>query len=327
MIQRRVGAAGPEVGAIGLGGMALSSVYYPTDDASATALIRRAVELGVTHFDTSDFYGAGHNERLFGNALRADRDSVLIATKFGNMRHPDGTRSVNGRPEYVVQACDASLARLGMDTIDLYYIHRVDPATPVEETVGAMAGLVEAGKVRYLGISEAAPATVRRAHAAHGLAAVQVEYSLWTRFPEDELIPLCDELGMAYVAYSPLGRGFLTGTIKGVGDLSDGDDRRGFPRFREKTIEKNVRLLQTIQDVAVAHGASLAQVALAWVLAQSPRILTIPSTTVTHHLEENLAACDIELTADELGLLGDAFARENIAGERYGAGGLAAVQI
>jgi aryl-alcohol dehydrogenase-like predicted oxidoreductase len=327
MIQRRVGSGGPEVGAIGLGGMALSSIYHPTDDEAAAAVIRRAFELGVTHFDTADAYGAGHNERLFGDVLRPHRDLVFIATKFGNVLRPDGTRGVSGRPEYVVQACDASLARLGIDSIDLYYIHRVDPATPVEETVGAMAGLVEAGKVRHLGISEAAPATVRRAHSTHQLAAMQVEYSLWTRFPEDELIPLCDELGMAFVAYSPLGRGFLTGTIKGVGDLSDADRRRGWPRFRAESIGKNLLLLQAVQDVAVAHGVSLAQVALAWVLAQSPRMLAIPSTSVTLHLEENVAACDLELTDEEVRLLGEAFARGNVEGERYGADILAGVQI
>jgi aryl-alcohol dehydrogenase-like predicted oxidoreductase len=327
MLQRQVGSDGPEVGVIGLGGMALSSIYHPTDDATALGQLQRAVELGVTHFDTSDAYGDGHNERLFGDALRPSRDPLFVATKFGNIRYPDGSRGVDGRPEYVVKACEDSLNRLGIETIDLFYIHRVDPKTPVEETIGAMAGLIEAGKVRHLGISEAAPTTVRRAHATSPLSAVQVEYSLWTRFAEKELIPMCEELGIAFVAYSPLGRGFLTGTIKGVGDLGEGDRRLGHPRFEPDNLQRNLELLQALQDVAPVHGVSAAQVALGWILAQSASILVIPSTTSRSHLEENVDAGALVLTDDEVARLGEVFAPERIAGERYGADGLAMVQI
>ncbi len=327
MRQRNVGSTGEAVGAVGLGGMALSSIYHPTDDESSVALMHHALECGVTHLDTADAYGGGHNERLFGKALGSRRDSVFLATKFGNVSTPEGQRIVNGRPEYVAAACDASLERLGCETIDLYYQHRVDPDVPIEETVGAMAGLVAAGKVRHLGLSEAAPATVRRAHATHPIAAIQVEYSLWTRFPEDELLPLCDELEIAYVAYSPLGRGFLTGTIKDAGDLSEDDRRRAHPRFSGESIEKNVQLLQALQDVAVEHGASPAQVALAWVLSRSERILPIPSTTSTVHLSENVAAAEIELTADEIDRLGSVFAADAVAGDRYPAGALNKVQL
>ena len=327
MKQRNVGSTGETVGAVGLGGMALSSIYNPTDDTNSVSLIHRALELGVTHIDTADAYGAGHNERLFGEALVSRRDSVFLASKFGQMTTPDGSRVVNGRPEYAVAACDASLERLGTDTIDLYYLHRVDPNVPIEETVGAMAGLVAAGKVRHVGISEAAPATVRRAHATHELAAIQVEYSLWTRFPEDELLPLCSELDIGYVAYSPLGRGFLTGTIKDVGDLSEGDRRRGHPRFSGESIGKNIELIQVLQDVAVAHGVSPAQVALAWVLASSDRILPIPSTTTIAHLEENVAAAEVALKPDEIAQLGALFAPDAVAGDRYPPGALNKVQL
>jgi aryl-alcohol dehydrogenase-like predicted oxidoreductase len=322
-----MGSGGPSVNAVGLGGMALSSIYHPTDDESASALLRRAVELGVDHFDTSDAYGNGHNERLFGEALGQDRSNVFLATKFGNIRHPDGSRSVDGRPEYVAAACDASLTRLGVDVIDLYYIHRVDPNTPIEETMGALSELVSAGKVRHLGISEAAPATIRRAHAVHPLAATQVEFSLWTRFGEDELIPLCEELGIAYVAYSPLGRGFLTGTVKSVGDLSESDRRHGHPRFAAENIEANLELIRVVQDVAVAHGSSPSQVALAWVLERSGVMHVIPSTSSIAHLEENVAAGSLDLPAEDLDRLTAAFDPANVAGDRYNAGGLAKVQI
>ena len=326
MKQRNVGATGLSVGAVGLGGMALSSIYHPTEDAGSIALVHRALDLGVTHIDTADAYGGGHNERLFGKALASRRDSVYLASKFGQLMTSDGHRIVNGRPEYVVAACDASLERLGCDSIDLYYQHRVDTEVPIEETVGAMAGLVAAGKVRHIGLSEAAPETVRRAHATHPLAAIQVEYSLWTRFPEDELIPLCDELDIGFVAYSPLGRGFLTGTIKDAGDLSENDRRNSHPRFSAENISRNVELLQVLQDVAVDHGVAPAQVALAWVMAQSERILPIPSTTSPIHLEENVAAADIDLGDDDLERLGAVFAPDAVAGDRYPAGALAKVQ-
>ncbi len=327
MNQRSVGSTGEMVGAVGLGGLALSSTYHPTNDDDALALMHSAFDIGVTHLDTADVYGKGHNERLFGRAIMARRDSVYLATKFGQLFTAEGQRIVNGRPDYVVAACDASLERLACDRIDLYYLHRVDPDVPIEETVGAMAGLVSAGKVRHLGITEAAPATVRRAHATHPLAAVQVEYSLWTRFSEDELLALCDELDIGFVAYSPLGRGFLSGTIKDVGDLSEGDRRHAHPRFSGENIARNVELLQALQDVAVAHGVAPAQVALAWVLASSERILPIPSTSTVAHLEENVAAAEIELTAGEIETLGAVFGPEAVTGDRYPAGALQKVQL
>ncbi len=289
MRQRQIGTTGEHVGEIGLGCMALSGTYRPTDDESAGALIRRALDLGVNHLDTSDAYGWGHNEELVGRALAGRRDEVFLATKFGQLIE-DGNRIVRGNPDYVRSACDASLARLGVDHIDLYYAHRIDPNVPVEETVGAMAELVVAGKVRYLGVSEAAPDTIRRAHAAHPLAAVQIEYSLWTRFAETEIFGVCEELGVGYVAYSPIGRGFLSGTIKATEDLDERDRRRDHPRFAQENIEHNLEMLQALQDVAVAHGAAPAQVALAWVLAQRDYLLPIPGTTSVDHLEENLAA-------------------------------------
>jgi aryl-alcohol dehydrogenase-like predicted oxidoreductase len=326
MQQRSVGTTGVEVGAIGLGGMALSSIYHVADDDRSVALVRRALDLGVTHVDTADAYGAGHNEQLLGRVLASRRDEVFLATKFGQQTLSDGSRVVNGHPDYALAACDASLRRLGCEHIDLYYLHRVDPDVPIEETVGAMAQLVAAGKVRHLGVSEAAPATVRRAHAAHPLAAIQVEYSLWTRFADEELLPLCDELDIAYVAYSPLGRGFLSGTIKDVGDLDPDDRRKAHPRFSSDSIAHNLLLLQTLQDVAVVHGASPAQVALAWVLGRSERILPIPSTSSVTHLEENVAAADLELRVEEIARLGEAFAPAAIAGDRYPPAALAKVQ-
>jgi len=327
MKQRNVGATGDVVGAIGLGGLALSSTYHPTDDETALALMHRAFDIGVTHLDTADAYGRGHNEQLFGKAIGSRRDSIYLATKFGQLFTAEGKRIVNGRPEYVAAACDASLQRLGCDSIDLYYLHRVDPDVPIEETVGAMADLVSAGKVRHIGLTEAAPATVRRAHATHPLAAIQVEYSLWTRFPEDELLGLCDELDIGFVAYSPLGRGFLSGTIKDVGDLSEGDRRLDHPRFSGESIEKNVELLQALQDVAVGHGVAPAQVALAWVLASSERTLPIPSTSTIAHLEENVAAAEIELTGEEVEALGAVFAPDAVAGDRYPPVALRKVQL
>jgi len=327
MKQRNVGATGEVVGAVGLGGLALSSTYHPTNDEDALALMRRAFDIGVTHLDTADAYGKGHNERLFGKAIGSRRDSVYLATKFGQLFTAEGKRIVNGRPEYVMAACDASLQRLGCDSIDLYYLHRVDPDVPVEETVGAMAGLVSAGKVRHIGLTEAAPATVRRAHATHPLAAIQVEYSLWTRFPEDELLGLCGDLGIGFVAYSPLGRGFLSGTIKAVGDLSEGDRRHDHPRFSGESIEKNVELLEALQDVAVVHGVAPAQIALAWVLASGERILPIPSTSTIAHLEENVAAAEVELTAEEVEMLGAVFDPDAVTGDRYPPAALNKVQL
>lgn len=326
MHTRTVGTGGVEVSAIGLGCMALSSSYRTIDDESAIALVHRALDLGVTHLDTSDAYGSGHNERLLGQALAGRRDQVYLATKFGQLTE-NGKRIVRGDAPYVRQACDASLGRLGVDYIDLYYAHRIDPTVPIEETIGAMAELVDAGKVRALGVSEAAPATIRRAHAAHPLAAVQIEYSLWTRFAEEEIFAVCEELGLGYVAYSPVGRGFLSGTIKSVDDLDESDRRRQHPRFAQENIDKNAVMLQALQDVAVVHGVSPSQVALAWVLAQRDFLLPIPGTTSQAHLEENVAAAEIQLTDDEIAQLGEVFAPGSTAGDRYPAGALAKVQI
>lgn len=326
MQQRDVGTTGTQVGAMGLGCMALSGTYRPSSDESGIALIHRALEIGVTHLDTSNAYGWGHNEKLLGQALAGRRDSVFLATKFGQAME-DGKRVVHGEPQYVRDSCDASLERLGTDHIDLYYIHRVDPTLPVEETVGAMAELVEAGKVRHIGISEAAPATIRRAHAVHPLAAVQTEYSLWTRFAEEEIFSVCQELDISYVAYAPVGRGFLTGVIKGTGDMDEGDRRHGHPRFTQENIDHNASLLQKLKDVAVAHGSSPSQVALAWVLAQGDFLLPIPGTTSIAHLEENVAAAALKLTQSEIAELSEVFDPAKIAGDRYPAVALAKVQI
>lgn len=326
MNTRTLGPNGPAVSAIGLGGMSLSSVYHHTGDDAAAAVIERALELGVTHLDSADAYGKGHNEQLFGRVLRTRRSQVFMATKFGQRPGAADGRTVNGTPEYVREACDASLDRLGMDTIDLYYQHRVDPEVPIEETVGAMGELVTAGKVRFLGLSEAAPATIRRAHATYPITAVQTEYSLWTRFVEDETLPLCEELGIGFVAYSPLGRGFLSGTIKDQEDLDPDDRRRAHPRFQSDAIEQNQDLLQVLQDVAVTHGVSPSQIALAWVLAQSDHMVPIPSTTRVAHLEENAAAGDIVLTVDQREALRAVFEASDVAGDRYPADAAAKLQ-
>ena len=316
MRQRNVGSTEQSVSAIGLGCMALSSAYRPTGDAEASALIERALDLGVTHLDSADTYGWGHNERLLGRVLADRRDQVYLASKFGQLV-ADGVRAVRGDPEYVRTSCEASLERLGIDHIDLYYLHRVDPKVPIEETIGAMAELVEAGKVRHIGISEAAPSTIRRAHATHPLATVQSEYSLWTRFVEDEVLAVCSELGIGFVPYSPIGRGFLSGVIKSTGDLHEEDRRRGLPRFEQENIELNASLLEVLTDVAVEQGASTTQIALAWVLAQGEFILPIPGTTSISHLEENVAAAEIELSDGVLDRLSTAFDPGRVAGARY----------
>lgn len=326
MEQRRLGTTDIYLPAIGLGCMALSSTYRDTEDDSAVALVHRALELGVTHLDTSDAYGWGHNETLLGRALAGRRDQVFLATKFGQLME-DGKRIVRGDAAYVQAACEASLSRLRVDHIDLYYAHRIDPSVPIEETIGAMAALVEAGKVRHIGVSEAAPGTIRAAHATHPLAAVQIEYSLWTRFAEEEIFGVCEELGIGYVAYSPIGRGFLSGTIKATDDLEAGDRRRDHPRFSQENIDQNVKMLQALQDVAVAHGASPSQISLAWALAQKDYLLPIPGTTSVAHLEENVAAGEITLTGDEIQRLDEAFAPGRTAGDRYPAGALAKVQL
>lgn len=323
---RRLGWTGLEVQSVGFGGLGLSSTYTRTDDESALAVVGRALELGVGYFDTADIYGLGHNEKIVGKALASDRYRVVLATKFGQIQLPDGGRMVNGRPEYVLSACDASLKRLGVEFIDLYYAHRVDPDVPIEETVGAMADLVASGKVRFLGLSEAAPQTIRRAHSVHPIAAIQVEYSLMTRFAEKELIPLCDELDIGFVAYSPLCRGFLTGLIAGVDDLRPGDRRLIYPRFQADALKQNSRLLPALRAVADSHAASLAQVALAWILAQSDRVVPIPSTVSLSHLEEDVAAAKTVLSSEELSRLASVFVEDAAAGDRYPPDGLEKLQ-
>jgi aryl-alcohol dehydrogenase-like predicted oxidoreductase len=325
MQMRTLGANGPAISAIGLGCMGMSDFYGPAEDARSTSVIHRGLELGINFFDTADMYGVGRNERLVGQALKGRRDRAVIATKFGNVRAADGMfLGVNGRPEYVKQACDASLARLGIDTIDLYYQHRVDPQTPIEDTVGAMADLVHRGKVRYLGLSEAAPETIRRAHAVHPIAALQTEYSLWSREPEEELLDLCAELGITFVAYSPLGRGFLTGAIRRLDDLDPADWRRSNPRFAAENFRANLKLADAIRELARAKGCTSAQLALAWLLTHD-RVVPIPGTRHIKRLEENAGAADIVLSSDERVRLEAALPPGAAAGDRYPEGGMRAV--
>jgi aryl-alcohol dehydrogenase-like predicted oxidoreductase len=298
--------------------MGMSEFYGPGDETESIATIHRAIDLGVDFLDTADIYGIGRNEELVGRALRGRRGEVVLATKFGNVRAQTGEfLGVNGRPDYVRQACDASLQRLGVEVIDLYYQHRVDAETPIEDTVGAMAELVRAGKVRYLGMSEAAPATLRRACAVHPIAALQTEYSLWTRDPEGEILATCRELNVGFVAYSPLGRGFLTGRFKKSEDLSDDDFRRHHPRFEGENLQRNQRLAEAVEQVALEKGCAPAQVALAWVLGRGEDIVPIPGTKRLRYLEENLKALDVRLEAGEVNRLEAAFPKGAAAGERY----------
>ena len=318
MNKRRLGTQGLETSALGLGCMGMSEFYGTTDEGEAIATIHRALELGVNFLDTADAYGPFKNERLVGRAIKDRRDEVVLATKFGSVRNEQGERlGIRGDREYVLAACNASLERLGTEHIDVYYQHRVDPNTPIEETVGAMAELVEQGKVRYLGLSEAAAETIRRAHAVHPISALQSEYSLWTRDVEDEILPAIRELGIGLVAYSPLGRGFLSGRIHSVDDLEASDFRRANPRFQGENFQKNLDLVERVEELAASEGCTAAQIALAWVLAQGEDIVPIPGTTRVKNLEENVSALDVELSDEELRDLEAVFPKGAAAGDRY----------
>jgi aryl-alcohol dehydrogenase-like predicted oxidoreductase len=317
-MQTRTLGQGLEVSAMGLGCMGMSEFYGRADEDEAISTIHRALELGITFLDTADMYGPFTNEKLVGRAIADRRDQVVLATKFGNLRGENGERlGIDGSPEYVRRACDASLQRLGTDHIDLYYQHRVDQTVPIEETVGAMAELVQQGKVRHLGLSEAAPTTIRRAHAVHPITALQTEYSLWTRDPEEEILPTVRELGIGFVPYSPLGRGFLTGRFQRTDDLAEDDFRRGHPRFQGANLERNLELVERARAIAAGKGVTAGQLALAWVLAQGEDVAPIPGTKRVRYLEENAGALDVELGEDDLRALDEAAPRGAAAGDRY----------
>jgi aryl-alcohol dehydrogenase-like predicted oxidoreductase len=318
MQMRALGHSNLSVSALGLGCMGMSEFYQSGSEADSLATIAHALDSGLNFLDTADMYGPFKNEELVGRAIKGRRREVVLATKFGNMRGEDGAfLGINGRPDYVRTCCEASLRRLGVDHIDLYYQHRVDRSVPIEDTVGAMADLVQAGKVRYLGLSEAAPETIRRAHATHPITALQTEYSLWTRDPEDMVLPTIRELGISFVAYSPLGRGFLTASFRTPEDLPEGDYRRNSPRWQGENFQKNLERVQQVQRLAAAKGVAAGQLALAWVLAQGPDVVPIPGTTRSKHLDENLAALEIVLSAADLAALAAAVPVGAAAGTRY----------
>ena len=328
MQKRTLGKNGLEVSALGLGCMGMSDFYSGRDDEESVKTIHRALEMGVTLLDTADMYGVGRNEELVGKAIKDRRNEVVIATKFGNVRGENGEfLGINGRPEYVKQACDASLRRLGLDYIDLYYQHRVDPKTPIEETVGAMADLVKEGKVRFIGLSEASAQTIRRANSVHQITAVQTEYSLWSRDVEDDILPVCHELGIGFVSYSPLGRGFLTGQIQKFEDLAEDDYRRYSPRFQGENFQKNLDLVNKMKEIAVEKNCQPSQLALAWLLAQGEDIVPIPGTKRIPYLEENVGALSISLTDTDLSRINHVAPRGIAAGERYPEAGMKGVNI
>jgi aryl-alcohol dehydrogenase-like predicted oxidoreductase len=325
--QRQLGRSALRVSAIGLGCMGLSGVYGPADDGESVTLIQKAIDLGVNHLDSSDMYGWGHNETLIGRALQGRRDRVVLTTKFGQVQNPGGPNLVNGRPEYVVQACDTSLKRLGVDVIDVYYQHRVDPKVPIEETVGGMKRLVEAGKVRFLGLSEAAPETVRRAHRVHPITALQSEYSILYRQQAEETLPIVRELGISFVAYSPLGRSLLTGQVQKPADIPEGDRRLAHPRFQGQNLVQNIELVHRLEAIARERGCTPGQLVLAWLLAQGPEVVAIPGTKRLDRLQENLGALSVSLTPADVARIGEAVPKGAAAGPRYPEAQLKGVHI